>query len=58
MASVGLTATLAQQPPQSRASQGGPLALVGGTLLDGTGGSAVRNSVVLIPAIASNASAQ
>jgi imidazolonepropionase-like amidohydrolase len=48
MAGVGLTATLAQQRPTSGASRRGPIALVGGTLIDGTGSPAVRNSVVLI----------
>jgi len=48
MASMGLSATLAQQPPPGRPSPGGPLALVGGTLIDGAGGPVVRNSVVLI----------
>src|SRR5438045_7377331 len=48
MVSVGLAATLAQQPPPGRPSPVGPLALVGGTLIDGAGGPVVRNSVVLI----------
>jgi len=51
MSGVGLTATLAQQPPSERLPRRGPLALVGGTLIDpagGSGGSQVRNSVVLI----------
>ena len=48
MASVGLTATLAQQRPPARVARRGPIALVGGTLIDGSGGPAVRNSVVLI----------
>jgi imidazolonepropionase-like amidohydrolase len=37
----------AQAPSGQRADRG-PLALVGGTLIDGTGGALVRNSVVLI----------
>ena len=47
MASVGLTAT----PAQQRASVRSPrarVALVGGTLIDGTGGAPLRNSVILI----------
>ena len=48
MASVGLTATLAQQRPSARGARHGPIALVGGTLIDGSGSPAVRNSVVLI----------
>lgn len=47
MASVALTAA----PAQQRAPVGSPrtpLALVGGTLIDGTGGAPLRNSVVLI----------
>ena len=48
LAGVSLTPTLARQLPPGRAFQRGPLALVGGTLIDGTGNPAVRNSVVLI----------
>ena len=48
LAGVSLTPTLARQLPSGRAFQRGPLALVGGTLIDGTGNPAVRNSVVLI----------
>ena len=48
MANVSLTPTLAQQRLPGRVSERGPLALVGGTLIDGTGNPAVRNSVVLI----------
>ena len=48
MAGLGLTPTLAQQRPAGRAFKRGPLALVGGTLIDGTGSPPVRNSVVLI----------
>jgi len=35
-------------PPRGATAPAGPFALVGGTLLDGTGGTPVRNSVVLI----------
>ena len=38
----------ARQRSAGRFSQDGPLALVGGTLIDGTGSAPVRNSVVLI----------
>ena len=48
LAGVGLAPMLAQQPPPGRAGQRGPLALVGGTLIDGTGSPPVRNSVLLI----------
>ena len=48
MASLGLTVTAAQQPPAGRAFKGGAFALVGGTLIDGTGSPPVRNSVVLV----------
>jgi imidazolonepropionase-like amidohydrolase len=49
LASVSLVPTLAHQRPSGpRVSQRGPLALVGGTLIDGTGSPAIRNSVVLI----------
>ena len=34
--------------PRGASAPAGPLALVGGTLLDGTGGSPIRNSVVLM----------
>ena len=37
---------VAAAPPQG--AEGRPLALVGGTLIDGTGAALVRNSVVLI----------
>jgi len=47
VAALGMTA-LAQQRSAGPSPQGGPIALVGGTLVDGTGGAAVRNSVVLI----------
>jgi imidazolonepropionase-like amidohydrolase len=48
VASLAVTAALAQQRAAGRSSQGRPLALVGGTLLDGTGGAPLRDSVVLI----------
>ena len=48
MAGLGLTVTAAQQRPAGRAVKGGAFALVGGTLIDGTGGPPVRNSVVLV----------
>ena len=46
----GLTmmAAVAQQRPAGRSSTDRPLALVGGTLIDGTGGAPLRDSVVLI----------
>ena len=47
VAALGMTA-LAQQRPAGPSPQGRPIALIGGTLIDGTGGAAVRNSVVLI----------
>jgi imidazolonepropionase-like amidohydrolase len=47
MASIAVTPT-AQQPATRRATQDTPLALVGGTLIDGTGQATLRNSVVLI----------
>jgi imidazolonepropionase-like amidohydrolase len=47
MSGVGLTTTLAQRPP-APGFQRGRLALVGGTLIDGAGGTPVRNSVILI----------
>ena len=40
--------TAAQQIPTTNAPGSRPLALVGGTLIDGTGGPIVRNSVVLV----------
>ncbi len=48
MAGLGLTVTAAQQRPAGRAVKGGAFALVGGTLIDGTGSPPVRNSVVLV----------
>ena len=47
---LAITAAGAQQPTAATASQGGPIALVGGTLIDGTGKAPVRDSVVLIRA--------
>jgi imidazolonepropionase-like amidohydrolase len=48
MAILCLAVTAAQQPPAGRAFKGGAFALVGGTLIDGTGGPPIRNSVVLV----------
>ncbi len=48
IASLAVAATMAQQPAAGRSPQNGPLALVGGTLIDGTGGAPIRDSVVLI----------
>jgi imidazolonepropionase-like amidohydrolase len=47
-ASAGTTASVAQQRPTVPSSANRPIALVGGTLIDGTDGAPVRNSVVLI----------
>jgi imidazolonepropionase-like amidohydrolase len=47
MASVALTAAPAPQRAAAGSSPA-PVALVGGTLIDGTGGAPLRNSVVLI----------
>jgi imidazolonepropionase-like amidohydrolase len=47
LAGLAVTA-VAQQPSAARSIPNGPLALVGGTLIDGTGGAPIRNSVVLI----------
>jgi imidazolonepropionase-like amidohydrolase len=47
VAALGMAA-LAQQRSAGPSPQDRPVALVGGTLIDGTGGAAVRNSVVLI----------
>ena len=47
-ASLTMMAAMAQQRPAGRSSQDRLLALVGGTLIDGTGGAPLRNSVVLI----------
>jgi imidazolonepropionase-like amidohydrolase len=46
--SAVLTAPLAQQGSAGRSVQDRPLALVGGTLIDGTGSTPIRDSVVLI----------
>ena len=48
IASLVVTAAVAQQRSAGRSSQNRPLALVGGTLIDGTGSAPVRDSVVLI----------
>jgi imidazolonepropionase-like amidohydrolase len=48
VACVVVTAAPARQRTAGPFSQDGPLALVGGTLIDGTGSAPVRNSVVLI----------
>ena len=37
MAGLGLTVTATQPRPAGRAFKGGPFALVGGTMIDGTG---------------------
>jgi imidazolonepropionase-like amidohydrolase len=47
IASLGITEMAAQQRAAGRPADG-PLALVGGTLIDGTGGTPLRNSLVLI----------
>ena len=46
--SLAVTASVARQRVDGRSSQGRPLALVGGTLIDGTGSAPLRDSVVLI----------
>jgi len=46
--SLTVAAAIAQQPRSGRPSRNRPLALVGGLLIDGTGGAPIRNSVVLI----------
>ena len=43
-----VTTPVAQQRAAGRSSQSRPLALVGGTLIDGTGSAPLRDSVVLI----------
>jgi imidazolonepropionase-like amidohydrolase len=48
IASLAVTAAVAQQRAAGRSSQSRPLALVGGTLIDGTGSAPLRDSVVLI----------
>ena len=45
---VGCHGLVTARQSQQRQSQIKPLALVGGSLIDGTGGPPVRNSVVLI----------
>jgi imidazolonepropionase-like amidohydrolase len=45
---VALAGAVAAQRPDTVSAPGGPIALVGGTLIDGTGATPVRNSVVLI----------
>jgi imidazolonepropionase-like amidohydrolase len=47
LAGLALTA-VAQQRSAGPSAPNGPLALVGGTLIDGTGSAPIRNSVVLI----------
>ena len=47
LAGLAVTA-VAQQRSAGRSTPNGPLALVGGTLIDGTGGAPIRDSVVLI----------
>lgn len=47
LAVLGVTA-VAQPPSAGRSRPNGPLALVGGTLIDGTGRAPIRDSVVLI----------
>jgi imidazolonepropionase-like amidohydrolase len=48
IAVVAVTLTVAPERAAGRASQDRPLALVGGSLIDGTGNAPVRDSVVLI----------
>ena len=48
IAGLAVTAAVAQQRAAGRSSQSRPLALVGGTLIDGTGSAPLRDSVVLI----------
>ena len=48
LAAVLVATTTAQQRPGPVSPPGRPIALVGGTLIDGTGAAPVRNSVVLI----------
>jgi imidazolonepropionase-like amidohydrolase len=47
-ASIAGTAAMAEQRSTERSSQSKPLALVGGTLIDGTGSEPIRDSVILI----------
>jgi imidazolonepropionase-like amidohydrolase len=49
-AALAMTAAGAQQRPAGRALQDGPMALVGGAVIDGTGRTPIRDSVVLIRA--------
>ena len=46
--SLVVTVALAQRSPPGPSSQDRPLALIGGTLIDGTGNAPIRDSVVLI----------
>jgi imidazolonepropionase-like amidohydrolase len=48
IATLAMTAPVAQQRAVEQSSQSRPLALVGGTLIDGTGSAPTRDSVVLI----------
>ena len=48
LVAVLVATTTAQQRPAPVSPPGRPIALVGGTLIDGTGAAPVRNSVVLI----------
>jgi imidazolonepropionase-like amidohydrolase len=48
IAGLAATATVAGQDPSTRPASDTPLALIGGTLIDGTGAAPLRNSVVLI----------
>jgi imidazolonepropionase-like amidohydrolase len=48
IAALAVMGMLARQAPANLPSAGRPLALVGGTLIDGTGNPPVHNSVVLI----------
>ena len=48
IAGLAVTAAMARQRVAERSSQSRPLALVGGTLIDGTGIAPLRDSVVLI----------
>ena len=47
-ATLAATAAVAQQRSAGRSSQDRPLALVGGTLINGTASAPIRDSVVLI----------
>ncbi len=48
IASLAVTTAAARQRAAGQSAPGRPLALVGGTLIDGTGDAPLRNSVVLI----------